>query len=179
MSSDGGGPRRVVLVGFMGAGKTTVGRRLAARLGWRFVDLDRRVETRTGRRVAELFAERGEAGFRAEELDAARELAQADACVVAAGGGAWVQDATRAALQQGALSVWLDADFETLVARLPRDGSRPLVSSRERMRALLEARRPAYGLADLRVDAGPTPDVVAGRIEEALAARRGPSDEGR
>ncbi len=176
-------PRRVVLVGFMGAGKTTVGALLAERLGWRFLDLDACIEARLGRSVAEVFAQRGEAAFREEELREARAAASVDGCVVAAGGGAWAEEATRAALQDGAVSVWLDADVDTLLGRLPGDGSRPLASSRERMRALLEQRRPAYALADLRVDAGPAPAVVARAIQAALTGAGGPhrrpSDEER
>ena len=88
----------MVLVGFMGAGKTTVGRLLAQRLGWDFCDLDRRVEVRTGQSVAELFASRGEAAFREEERAAALGLLEREACVVAAGGGAWHEPATREVL---------------------------------------------------------------------------------
>ncbi len=161
-------PRRIVLVGFMGAGKTTVGRLLAARLGLRFVDLDDEVEARTGRRVAELFAERGEDGFRAAEREAAAALATAGDCVLATGGGAWAQPATRALLARDAASVWLDAEFDTLLARLPDDGSRPLASTRATMRALFAQRLPAYALAQRRVNAAGPPEAVAREVLEAL-----------
>ncbi len=95
---------RVVLVGFMGAGKSSVGRSLAGRLGWRFVDLDRSIEERTGATIAALFRERGEAAFRALEEDAARSVASLSDTVVAAGGGAFAAPATRALLRQGALT---------------------------------------------------------------------------
>lgn len=161
-------PRRIVLVGFMGAGKTTVGRRLAEHLGWHFVDLDGRIEARTGRCVAEIFTESGEAHFRDEERRAAEELADLEHCVVATGGGAWAETATRDTLAQGAVTVWLDCDLDTALARLPDDGSRPLASSREKMCTLLAARRPSYGLADVRIDAARPLDVVVQALVEEL-----------
>lgn len=169
--------RRIVLVGFMGAGKTTVGELLAERLGWGFLDLDACIEAQTRRSVAQVFAELGEAGFREAERRAARDLGHARDCVVATGGGAWAQPQVRTWLLWdelgAAVSVWLDAPLDTLLARLPQDGSRPLASSRERMRALLAARQPAYRLADLRVDASPPPAAVAQAIVEALFPARG------
>jgi shikimate kinase len=157
---------------------------LTERLNWAFLDLDVRIEERAGRTVAEIFAERGEAGFREEERLAALDLSSAWECVLATGGGAWAQPEVRARLTRGpAVSVWLDAPLDTLLARLPRDGSRPLASSRERMRALLAAREPAYRLADLRVDASPAAAAVVDAIVAALfparVAGRAASDEGR
>lgn len=178
-------PRRIVLVGFMGAGKTTVGGLLAERLGWSFVDLDACIEVHAGRTVAQIFAERGEAAFREEECRAAGELSTRWECVLATGGGAWAQPRVRALLAHGGAvaSVWLDAALDTLLARLPQDGSRPLASSRERMRALLASREPSYRLADLRVDAGPPPAAVAQEIVKALfpehVAGRAAPGEGR
>jgi len=161
-------PARVVLVGFMGAGKTTVGRALARRLGWDFVDLDESIEAEAGESVARLFEREGEAAFRARELRAALATARPGPRVVAAGGGAWARRDTREALQAGARSVWLRAPLAALLARLPADGRRPLAGNRETMRALLTEREPSYRLADAVVDADAPPADVVGRIVEAL-----------
>jgi shikimate kinase len=151
----------------MGSGKSTVGRILARRLGWGFVDMDERIEERTGRRIAEIFREQGEAAFRQEELAAARELGSATRHVIATGGGAFAQASTREALQTRAYTVWLAADFEALVGRVATDGSRPLATDREIMRRLFEEREPFYRSADLIVDAMDAPEAIAGRIVAA------------
>ncbi len=162
-------PRRIVLVGFMGSGKTTVGAELARRLDWGFRDLDRWIEERSGKTVAEIFREGGEAAFRDEELRAAIEADGLTRYVVAAGGGAFTVPATRQALQAGAVTVWLRADPETLLARIPRDGSRPLAGSRERMLALHAERERFYRLADLTVEGGEaSPGEVAERVIQAV-----------
>jgi shikimate kinase len=159
----------VVLVGFMGAGKSSIGRRLAHRLGYRFEDLDRRIEKREGRRVASLFRERGEAAFRALECEEARAVSELSGVVVATGGGAFVQEATRALLQQRALTVWLQCSLEAALDRVRPDGSRPLAGNREIMRALLAEREPSYRLADLAVDTSRlTPREVVDRIVELI-----------
>jgi shikimate kinase len=162
-----GPPDRVVLVGFMGSGKSTVGRILAQRLGWGFIDMDERIEARTGHRIAEIFRELGEAAFRGEELAVARELQSATRRVIATGGGAFAQAKTREALRAGAFTVFLSGDFDTLARRVPPDGSRPLAADREIMRRLLEEREPYYRSADLIVDATDAPDAIAGRIVAA------------
>jgi shikimate kinase len=162
-------PARIVLVGFMGAGKSAVGKRLAKRLGYRFVDMDREIEARAGAKVAVIFRERGEAGFRALEEEAARALASQSEVVVATGGGAFVQPATRALLQQGALTVWLQCSLEAALLRIRPDGSRPLAQNREIMRALLAEREPSYRQADVAVDTSRrTPRGVADRIVELV-----------
>ena len=163
----------MVLVGFMGAGKTTVGRRLARRLGYRFEDMDRRIEERAGQTVASLFRERGEAAFRALELEEARELSSPSGVVIATGGGAFAQEATRAVLRQGALTVWLQCSLETSLLRVRPDGSRPLAGNREIMRALLAEREPSYRLADAVVDTSRhTPREVVDRIVELFESVR-------
>jgi shikimate kinase len=160
-----GPPERVVLVGFMGSGKSTVGRVLARKLGWGFVDMDERIEQRRGLRIAEIFRQDGEAAFRREELAVAGELRAAARSVIATGGGAFAEAATREALRAGAAyTVWLAADFEALARRVPTDGSRPLAADREIMRRLLEQREPFYRSADLVVDATDAPEAIAGRI---------------
>jgi shikimate kinase len=166
-----GGLRRVVLIGFMGAGKTTVGRVLAGRLGWTFLDLDESIEARAGRSVAELFAQAGEAAFRELERSAAEASLGLERYVLAAGGGAWAQPATRELLARDALTVWLRCDFETALRRIPGDGSRPLAKSRERMRKLWAEREAAYGLADVAVDTSRLqPREAADEILRALPA---------
>ena len=159
---------RIVLVGFMGAGKTTVGRELARRLGWRFVDLDDEIERATGRSVRELFRDEGEASFRRRELESARGAAKQENVVIAAGGGAFAVDETRSVLQAGAVTVWLRCDLETILDRIGEDPSRPLASDRERMRQLLEQRQPAYEHAQLAFDDHGTASGLADRILDRL-----------
>ena len=111
-------PTRVVLVGFMGSGKTSVGRVLARRLGYGFEDMDRRIEERTGRAVADIFREEGEEAFREMEREEAQALTSLPQRVVATGGGAFTRPATRALLQEGALTVWLRCDLDQMLARV-------------------------------------------------------------
>lgn len=163
---------RIVLVGFMASGKSTVGAHLARELGWAFVDLDRLIETRHRATVAEIFAGRGEAFFRAEEQRVAEELAGLTRHVVATGGGAFARPATRATLQRGATVVWLRCDLQTVLSRIPADGSRPLAGSRETMARLLAEREPSYRLADVTVDSSPDgARGVANRVLEAVRQR--------
>jgi shikimate kinase/3-dehydroquinate synthase len=168
-------PNRIVLVGFMGSGKSAVGARLAGRLGYRFEDMDRRIERRTRRSIAVIFEERGEEAFREEELREATALARLDRRVIAAGGGAFTRPETRARLQEGAITVWIRGDLDTLLRRIRPDGTRPLAGNRAIMRALLAEREPSYRLADLVVDTtrDTTPGGVAGRIADLIDQRRG------
>jgi shikimate kinase len=167
-------PARVVLVGFMGAGKSSVGRRLARRLGFRFLDLDRSIEERAGASVRDLFRDLGEPAFRVLEEEAARAAADLVRTVVAAGGGAFATQATRAVLQSGALTVWLQCSLDDVLQRVPADGSRPLAGNREIMQALLAEREPSYRQADVAVDtSGRTPREVVDRIVELIEGRRG------
>jgi shikimate kinase len=163
--------QRIVLVGFMGAGKSTVGPLLARHLGWRFVDIDPRIEAAAGLSVADLFAQRGEAFFRGEERRVAEELASEERVVVATGGGAFANPETREVLKRDAVVVWLQCDFDTVLSRLPPDGSRPLAANRERMRALFAERESSYRLADVIVDAkAGGPEEVARRIAKAVSS---------
>ncbi len=161
---------RIVLVGFMGAGKSTVGRLVARRLAYAFEDMDGRIEARSGRTIAAIFRDDGEQAFRALEREEARLLGELPRRVVAAGGGAFAQPDTRALLQQKAVTVWLRCDLETALARLPEDGSRPLAVNRGIMRALLAEREPTYRMADVVVDASGAAEQVAERV---LALVRG------
>ena len=166
-------PARVILVGFMGAGKSAVGRRLARRLKYRFVDLDTRIEKRAGKKIAELFREQGEPAFRALEQEEAAAVTEMENVVVAAGGGACAAPATRALLQKRALTVWLQCDLETILARVRLDGSRPLAGNREIMRALLAEREPSYRQADVTVDTSRRkPREVVDRIVELIEGQQ-------
>ena len=164
----------IVLTGFMGAGKTTVGALLAKRLGWAFVDSDRVVEGRAGMSVAEIFERHGEAAFRRMEADAVRETAGREHVVVALGGGALESAATReflAALPRGRV-VFLEAPLETLVGRCagqPDAPVRPVLRNRERLAARWQARLPLYREAHLIVATGDrTPAEVVDRIVREL-----------
>jgi shikimate kinase len=158
-----------VLVGFMGAGKSAVGRRLARRLGYRFEDMDRRIEKREGRTIADIFEERGEAAFRALEEEEARALGGIAGVVVATGGGTFAQPTTRALLQKGALTVWLQCSLKTALRRIHPDGRRPLAGNHAIMRALLAEREPSYRQADVAVDTSRrTTREVVDRIVELM-----------
>lgn len=154
-------PQRIVLVGFMGAGKTTVGPEVARALGWRFLDLDRALERRLGTTVPELFRTRGEAAFREEELAEARATAALERHVVATGGGAFAREQTRAALQEGAFTVWLRCGLPAVFDRIPTDGSRPLALDRATIAQLFVQRESSYRQADRVVDAEQAPAAVA------------------
>ncbi len=168
---------RVVLVGMMGAGKTTVGRQLAARLGWQFLDSDTLVESSTGSTVAELFAERGEEAFRAEESRVLAEALSADGpAVVSAAGGVVLAPQNRALLASARAVVWLRADPATLAARVGAGEGRPLLrGDPARVLADLDAvRRPLYGeVADVIVDVDALDaSTVVDRILAATAFAR-------
>jgi shikimate kinase len=156
----------------MGSGKSSVGRLVARRVGYRFEDMDRRIERRAGRRVAAIFRDLGEPAFRDLELEEARALSSLRDRVVAAGGGAFTRPDTRAILQKGALTVWLQCDIDTILSRVDADGSRPLAGNRDIMRALLAEREPSYRRADVAVDAAAgTPRQVADRIVGLIEGR--------
>lgn len=172
------GVTRIVLVGFMGAGKTTVGRHLAAILGWDFADLDDQVVARVGKPVAAIFREDGEPAFRAAEREAAEALAPRRFVVIAAGGGAYVDPGTRAALSKDALTVWLKCALPALLARIGDDGNRPLAGSRETISALLTDREPFYRLATLVVDTTSVAPPDAARDIASTAMQQGPGTIG-
>ncbi len=167
----------IALVGLMGAGKTTVGRRLAARLGLPFVDADAEIETACGMTVSEIFERFGEAHFRDGERRVIARLVDGPTKVIATGGGAFVQDDTRALLLARTTTIWLDVDVATLVARVRKRDTRPLLKGRdpgEVLAALAAVRNPFYAQAALRIPGTTRPhgDTVASIIA-ALALTPG------
>lgn len=148
--------RTIVLVGPMGVGKTTVGRRLARRLSLPFRDADREIERSAGRSVSDIFADFGESAFREGERKViARLLEEEGAMVLALGGGAFIDPETREAVARKAISVWLRADLDTLMDRVSRRETRPLLKAsdpRAVMARLLDERSPVYGRADIAID---------------------------
>jgi shikimate kinase len=165
--------RSIVLVGFMAAGKSKIGRLLARRLDLPFVDTDKLIEDSLGRSVPEIFRERGEAAFREAERDTIASLLTGDPHVIATGGGAFVDEQTRDALNRNSRTVWLDPPFELVVQRLARSGTRPLAMGRSasEVRGLWDERRKSYAQAHfhIRVTDG-DPERVVDRIVEALEA---------
>ena len=160
------------LVGMMGSGKSSVGRPLAAALGYRFLDADSSVEQVAGRSIAEIFASEGESGFRELESAVLNQIASWHSLVVATGGGAVTRKTNWGHMQQG-IVVWLDAPDELLLERLAADPTpRPLMQSPDpgaRLASLLDERRPLYSQADLRiVQDGRSPELVAQQILESL-----------
>jgi len=164
----------IVLVGFMGAGKTSVGKILGQRLGWAFEDLDDRIQAREGRSIEQIFQESGEAEFRRLETAALRDLVAELGCasrVVALGGGAFVQPENARLLEQsGAHVVFLDGSADELFRRCQQEQkSRPLRRDARQFRELYDQRRPFYLTAALRVDTdGKDPDTVAGEVTCSL-----------
>lgn len=161
----------IYLVGFMGCGKTTVGRQLAESLGWRFVDVDDDIEAAEGCTISCIFESRGEQEFRRIETEAIRKRVREIRCgspmVLALGGGAFVQQANYEMLEENGVSIWLDCPFEVLKRRVERETHRPLARDPEKFKALYEERRPYYSRADFRVEA--TGDDPAEAVEAVLA----------
>ncbi len=166
-----------VLIGFMGAGKSSVGRVVARLLKAEFVDLDARIESAEGRSVGEIFASQGEGAFRDMEKEAIREAVSVPGRVIAAGGGAFLDPANRALLKGYAPVVLLDVSPETVIARLSRDASRPLLRGADReakVRELLAQRRASYAEADLSVATDRlTVAQVARRVAALVGKRKG------
>jgi len=158
----------LALAGFMGTGKSTVGRLAARALGWRFVDTDAVIAARAGRSVAAIFADEGEAAFRALEAQVCGEAAALCHQVIALGGGALLGDATRRAVEQHSLIICLTCDLATIRARVGRGATRPLFSGDPaRLAALWEARAPHYASLPQQVaTAGLTPQQAADAVLE-------------
>ncbi len=165
-------PGNIYILGFMGSGKTSAGRCLAERLVWPFLDLDEAIVLRVGMPVRDIFVRHGEAHFRRLESEELKRAAARSHTVIALGGGAFCGEENRKIIQSTGTSVWLDVPIETIIARCEGDDSRPLFSGRTEMEDLLESRRPAYALADIRIQAGGLPpETVAEKILAALEPR--------
>lgn len=179
----GAGPaldRPVVLVGMMGAGKTTVGRRLAQRLLLPFADADLEIEKAAGMPVSDLFLSHGEESFRRGEAQVIARLLAGPPLVLATGGGAVIAAATRELIRQRALSIWIKADIEVILKRATRRATRPLLQKgdpRATLLRLMEERAPFYAEADIVIDSRPGPhtrtvDAIVAAIASFPAARR-------
>ena len=167
-------PRTIVLIGLMGAGKSCVGRKLAARIGRPFLDADTEIEQAAGCTIAEIFAKMGEAAFRDGERRVMARLLDGAPAVLASGGGAFVDPATRALVLSKGVSVWLRADLDLLVKRTAGRDHRPLLNKgdpREALRALMEKRYPIYAEAAITVDTLDQPaEATVDRVLAALQA---------
>jgi shikimate kinase len=164
--------RTIVLVGLMGAGKTKIGRRLATRLNLPFFDSDEEIEAAAGETIDEIFLNRGEAVFRDGERRVIARLLKGPVHVLATGGGAFMDPATRAAIVRRGVSVWLHADLDVLLARVSRRSNRPLLKTpdpRAVLAELIERRNPIYAEADVMIDSGDgPPEATATRTIAAL-----------
>jgi len=164
------------MVGLMGAGKSSIGRRLAARLNLPFVDADTEIEAAAGCSIAEFFERHGEAAFRDGERRVIARLLEGDPMVLATGGGAFMDEETRTAIAHSGISVWLRADLDTLVRRTSRRTNRPLLNNgdpADTLESLMETRHPVYAQADIVVesDDGP-PEETVERVVDALTTFR-------
>jgi shikimate kinase len=174
------GRRSIVLVGMMGAGKSSVGRRLAARLGLPFTDADTEIEKAAKMTIPEIFASRGEAEFREGEKRVIARLLAEGPGVVATGGGAYMNAETRERVARTGVAVWLKADFDVLMRRVRKRSNRPLLQNPDpegTLRRLIEVRYPVYALADLTIHSRDVPhDVVVNEIIAALPDHLGPRE---
>jgi shikimate kinase len=166
--------KNIFLTGFMGCGKTSVGRVLSERLGYRFVDLDEAIVAEAGVSIKEIFASQGEPAFRQLESQVLQRVALGAGIVVSTGGGAVLAEGNRAVMREAGSIVNLTASVEAIAARLSGDRERPLLAgdaSSERIRNMLETREPYYADADLRIDT--TAKTVAAVTAEILQALKG------
>jgi shikimate kinase len=174
--------RSIVLVGLMGAGKSSIGRRLGQSQGRPFVDADKEIEKAAGCSIEEIFERHGEAEFRDGERRVIARLLGGPPQVLATGGGAFMDPRTRAAVRQHGISVWLRADLELLVRRTGRRNNRPLLKGKDRrviLQDLIDERYPVYAEADVAVDIDDSPpDVTTARVSAAIEAfLRGQGDQ--
>lgn len=172
--------RTLVLVGLMGAGKSSIGKRLAQRLGVDFLDADTEIETAAGRTIPEIFADLGEPAFRDGERRVIRRLLEdRTPHVLATGGGAFMAPDTRAAIRERGLSLWLKADLDTLYERVARRSNRPLLKTadpKETLRGLMATRYPVYAEADIVVETRRVPiEATVEKVYQAVLAHLNPS----
>jgi shikimate kinase len=169
------GQNSLVLIGLMGAGKSAVGRRLAASLNLPFTDADSEIEAAAGQSIAEIFAEHGEAYFRTGERKVIARLLENGPQVLATGGGAFMDPETRAAVKEYGISIWLKASLRVLMKRVGRRKNRPLLqvdNPETVMKKLMAERNPVYAEADITVESKDAPhEVMVGSIIDALTAR--------
>ena len=169
------GGRSIVLVGMMGAGKSSIGRRLASRLGIPFIDADTEIESAAGMTIPEIFEKHGEPYFRAGEARVIARLLDNGPQVLATGGGAVMDPQTRALIGQKGISIWLKADIDVLLKRTKRRNDRPLV---EKIKDLLPAREPIYAQADIIIQSRDEPhDAIIDEIMGELPKRLGLNSE--
>jgi shikimate kinase len=176
------GPRSVVLVGMMGAGKSSIGRRLAGRLCIPFADADSEIEAAHRMTILDIFSIYGEAYFRSGETRVIARLLEGGPQVLATGGGAFMNADTRGAIGANGISVWLDAEFDVLMRRLKRRQDRPLLKTEdpgETLRALMAERYPVYAQADITIQSRDVPhEEIVDEIVGALADRLAPIGTG-
>lgn len=167
----GGAPRSLVLVGLMGAGKSSVGRRLAGRLGFDFIDADTEIEKAAGATIPEIFAAHGEAAFRDGERKVIARLLEHPRIVLATGGGAYMNAETRARIHERGISIWLKAELDVLAKRCARRSNRPLLANgdlRGTLERLMRERYPVYAEADITVISADGPHEAV--VEQILLA---------
>lgn len=167
------GGRSIVLVGIMGVGKSTIGKRLSQYLDIEFVDADKEIEKAAGMSVQDIFDQFGEEAFRTGEQKVIKRLMGEGQKILATGGGAFMNENIRKDIEEGGVSVWLNADIDILMKRVQRRADRPLLKTEDpeaTMRALLEERNPIYALADVKIESRTVSrDVIAGEVVDLLA----------
>lgn len=172
------GGRSIVLVGLMGCGKSSVGRRLASRLGLPFVDADEEIERVAAKSIVEIFADHGEAYFRDGERRVIARLLSTGQQVLATGGGAFINPDTRANIRERGVSIWLRAELPVLMRRVSKRDTRPLLKSGDpeaTMRDLMAKRYPVYAEADITIESRDVPhDVIVNEVIAALKAKLAP-----
>ena len=169
------GPRSLVLVGMMGAGKSSIGRKLAQRLALPFVDADSEIERAAGMSISDIFAKHGEPYFRSGEARVIARLLDGGPQVLATGGGAFMHPQSREAIRAKGISIWLKAEYDVLLKRIKRRGDRPMLKTddpAETLRRLMEERDPVYAEADVIVHSRDVPhEIIIAEIISAVGPR--------